>query len=198
MYETLESLLCYDKEKEEHSKLEKLTYRAHLLAGKLLKRSSSAERSSLLTEEIPMQTFQSNRDSETPFQSSNDLDLERSGRGQGGLSEKEGRRASDSLLGKLRDVIQYHTENNSSNKHITASNRMTNNRKPNNAYKKGDSHNENLVRNRNSSIEDIDDSQERVIYQRQTFGTYKDETRASNSALHKDGYMLVPEDSDEE
>ena len=64
IYESLEYLFCYDDEKKEASKQRKLTLRAHrlarnVLASELNTQSSISETTGLLTEEIPMQTLNS-------------------------------------------------------------------------------------------------------------------------------------------
>ena len=64
IYESLEYLFCYDDEKKETSKQRKLTLRAHrlarnVLAAELNTQSSINETTGLLTEEIPMQTLNS-------------------------------------------------------------------------------------------------------------------------------------------
>ena len=64
VYESLEYLFCYDDEKKEASKQRKLTLRAHrlarnVLASELNTQSSISETTGLLTEEIPMQTLNS-------------------------------------------------------------------------------------------------------------------------------------------
>ena len=64
IYESLEYLFCYDDEKKETSKQRKLTLRAHKLARNVLAsepntQSSINETTGLLTEEIPMQTLNS-------------------------------------------------------------------------------------------------------------------------------------------
>ena len=64
IYESLEYLFCYDDEKKEAAKQRKLTLRAHRLARNVLAseintQSSINETTGLLTEEIPMQTLNS-------------------------------------------------------------------------------------------------------------------------------------------
>ena len=64
IYESMEYLFCYNEEKTETSKLRKLVTRAHRLARNALgsegnTQNNLSESTGLLTEEIPMQTFNS-------------------------------------------------------------------------------------------------------------------------------------------